>query len=216
MQNLWMQRSFFIKAAVLTPLALLLTTSLAWAHKVNVYAYAEGETVHVRGYFSKNPAKNCTVIVSAPDGTQLVTGKTDEKGEFDFKAPVRADLTIKIFAGEGHINFYVLKAEELPESLPDFIKEKGVTPNIPEEGVQKESEDKNTDKSEIQVSLQELEKVVDKVVERKLAPLRKMLLEQQERSQGASFEKVLAGLGIILGLMGLTMFLHSIWHKKKQ
>ena len=216
MRSLWIKCSSLARALFLASLVIMLTTVPAWAHKVNVYAYAEGETVHVRGYFSKNPAKNCVVIVTAPDGTRLVTGKTDEKGEFVFKAPIRADLIIKIVAGEGHTNSYVIKAEDLPGDLPQLGEKKTATPDMQEDSIRKEPQNESAEKPEIRFSLQEIEGIVEKVAERKLAPIRKMLLEQQEKSKSASFEKVLAGLGIIFGLMGLTMFLRSIWHNKKQ
>jgi nickel transport protein len=219
-----MQHSLRLVLCALVPAVVISTASVAWAHKVNVYAYAEEDTVYVRGYFSKNPARNCRVLVFAPDGTQLVEGKTDQKGEFKFKSPVRADLRIQIIAGEGHTNSYTLEAGELSEKLPMLAEWKGKPPPAPGEDSDSEIHKQPTPDSpppeeEQQlppgVTLRQVEEVVDAVVERKVAPLRKMLLEQQESAQGATFERVLAGLGIIFGLMGLTLYLRSIWRDRK-
>ena len=102
----------------LAALLILAGTVPAFAHKVNVYAYVEGDTVHVTGYFSKGKAKNSRILVTLPDGSTLLEGRTDNDGKFSFRATVRAELKIQIFAGEGHMSSYTLKAEELPESLP--------------------------------------------------------------------------------------------------
>lgn len=204
-------------ACILAPL------SPAWAHKVNVYAYAEGDTVHVRGYFSKGPARNCAIRVYGPDGSLLVEGKTDENGEFAFRPTLRTDLKIVIVAGEGHTNSYPIGADELPDSLPAPEAENATTQEAP--GPESTADPKPpTPKDEdggksldngTALKLDDIEKTVDKIVERKVAPLRKMLLEQQARSEKATFEQVVAGLGIIFGLMGLTMYLRSIWRNRK-
>ena len=63
--------------------------------------------------------------------------------------------------------------------------------------------------------MEEIEKVVDKVVEKKIAPIRKMLLEQKEDQQQASLERIIAGIGIIFGVAGIAVLLREKLRKKE-
>ncbi|GAI20495.1 unnamed protein product [marine sediment metagenome] len=80
-----------ISLAFLT-LLLLMPASVVFAHKVNVFAYAEGDTVYTESYFSDGTkVKGGIVEVYDSQGTKLLAGKTDENGEFNFfhlKSPV--------------------------------------------------------------------------------------------------------------------------------
>jgi nickel transport protein len=210
-------------AAVLTVLILWLNGSQTWAHNVNVYAYAEDDTVHVKGYFSNGPARNCRVVVFSPEGARLLDGKTDSNGEFSFKAPARFDLRIQLMAGEGHSAEYVLKAEELPDNLTTghsgSEELKAPLPQQEPEPDRRHPDERETPREQSEtpgiLTSREIRGIVEEVVEKKIAPVRKMMLEQRENAQGASFEKVLAGIGIIFGLMGFTVYLRMLWRKKE-
>ena len=191
----------FALTASVAVLCLFLFASPAFAHKVNVYAYAEGEKVHVRAYSRSAPVKNAQILVYAPDGAKIFETKTDEKGECVFDALFREDLKIEVNAGEGHIANYLLKADELPANLPTYEEWK----NMPQE----EGSGAPPVSQPVTVDAKEIEKIVESVVERKIAPLRKMMLEQQEASERASFDRVIAGLGIIFGVTGVIMYLRS-------
>jgi nickel transport protein len=84
------------------------------AHKVNVFAYVEGETVHTESYFPDGrPVVGGTIEVRDRNETILLAGKTDEKGLFSFPLAKKEDLTIVINAGMGHRNSYLLKETEM-------------------------------------------------------------------------------------------------------
>jgi len=86
----------------------------AWAHKVNLFAYAEGDKVYTESYFADGQkVKGCEIEVVDDQGNKLLTGTTDDKGLFVFPLAKKQTLTITVNAGMGHKNSYVLKKEEM-------------------------------------------------------------------------------------------------------
>jgi nickel transport protein len=91
-----------------------LSTTPAWAHKVNLFAYVEGGTVYTESYFADGKkVEGCTIEVLNSGGTRIVEGKTDAQGHFSFPLGKKETLTIVINAGMGHKNSFVLKREEM-------------------------------------------------------------------------------------------------------
>jgi len=73
------------------------------AHRVNLFAWVEGNTVYVESKFSGGKTvKAGKIIVTDPQGTELVKGTTNEKGEFSFTIPKKTELKIVLIAGTGH------------------------------------------------------------------------------------------------------------------
>ena len=92
----------------------IVLVSNTFAHKVQMFAYTEGENVFVEGYFADGKkAMKSEVIVYDPSGTELLRGRTDDTGKFNFKAPKKTDLKIIVDAGMGHKTEYTLPAGEL-------------------------------------------------------------------------------------------------------
>ena len=99
-------------------LGLISLASPALAHRVLVYAFAEGDTIHTESKFvGSGPVQKGDVKVQdRKDGTVLLTGTTDEKGKFSFKIPPeavaeRSDLLIIVGASLGHQGEWLLKAD---------------------------------------------------------------------------------------------------------
>lgn len=91
---------FFIGAALF--ICLLVTTS-AWPHKVHVFAWVEGNTVHTESYFlDGHKAVHARIEVFDGSGKLLLVGKTDKEGKFSFKLPPCTALRIVLNASEGH------------------------------------------------------------------------------------------------------------------
>jgi nickel transport protein len=93
---------------------LVLTVGGASAHKVNVFAYAEGGTIHTESYFPDGKAvEGGTIEVFDTAGSKLLEGKTDQEGKFSFQISRKEDLTIVLNASMGHRNEYLLKKKEM-------------------------------------------------------------------------------------------------------
>jgi len=118
---------------------LFLVVCLLWfriepadAHLVNLFAWVEGDTVYVESKFSGGRHVNKGKIsVRDSRGTELLSGATDEKGEFSFKVPEKTDLKIILIAGTGHRAEWTIAASEIqvPASGKKPVPEEGATLN---------------------------------------------------------------------------------------
>jgi nickel transport protein len=110
--NLWVLGVFLalVACALATP---------ALAHRVNIFAYAEGNTIHTESKFvPSTPVKQGKILVlDAKTGKELLTGQTDDQGKFSFAIPSEAkaqkmDLKIVVEAAMGHRGEWLLKADK--------------------------------------------------------------------------------------------------------
>lgn len=187
-----------ISLAFLT-LLLLMPASVVFAHKVNIFAYVEGDTVYTESYFPDGTkVKDGIVEVYDSQGIKLLEGKSDEKGEFNFKPPKKDDLEIVLIASMGHKNSYTLSADELAGII---VTEK------PQEPESRESEVKEV----MQVDLEQIKRIIDSSLNEKLKPIMKQLAKAQQKE--VSFTEVVGGIGYIFGIMGIILYFAS---KKKK
>jgi hypothetical protein len=99
------------------------------AHRVNLFAWVEGDTIHVESKFSGGKRVNAgKITVLDPDGGELLSGMTNENGEFSFKIPKKTDLKIVVEAGEGHRGEWSISAAdiEMPASEKRQAAENGL------------------------------------------------------------------------------------------
>lgn len=170
------------------------------AHKVTIFAWAEGETVYTQSKFSGGKmVKNGTVEVFDGDGTLLLDGRTNDIGEFSFKAPKIADLSIVLTAGMGHQNKWTLYAAELNADMPNATMPQSASPD------QRLSEP-HQEPSVIGPHLtpQAVETIVARELERQLQPLNRMMAAAKDR--GPTVNDIVGGIGYIIGLVGLGAY----------
>jgi nickel transport protein len=102
--------------SLLAALLLFCLASPVLAHKVNIFAYAEGERVYSESYFPDGrPVSEGKVLVFDSQEQLLLEGQTDQAGLFQFKAPAAVDMTLEIDAGMGHKNQFLLKKSAFKE-----------------------------------------------------------------------------------------------------
>lgn len=99
-------------------LLIIICSQLAWAHKVNIFAYIDKGTIKSESYYSKGKkVKNGIIkIIRAKDKKVLIKGKTDQNGEFSAKIPTdieNEDLIIILNASIGHRATWKISAQEL-------------------------------------------------------------------------------------------------------
>jgi nickel transport protein len=95
-------------------LGLFFNTFPAQAHKVNVFAYSEGNTIFTESYFPDGrKVQRGKIEVYDSTGAKLLEGTTDDKGVFNFPTPKKDDLKIILIATMGHKNSFLIKAEEI-------------------------------------------------------------------------------------------------------
>ncbi|MBM4276145.1 MAG: carboxypeptidase regulatory-like domain-containing protein [Deltaproteobacteria bacterium] len=108
--HLWVQGVFLL-------LIICVFTTPALAHRVLVFAYTEGDTIHTESKFvPSTPVKQGKVqVLDAKSDKVLLTGETDDKGKFSGKIPPevaaqKIDLKIVVEASMGHRGEFLLKA----------------------------------------------------------------------------------------------------------
>ena len=175
--------------------------SQVWAHKVNVFAWVEGDTVFVEGYFpGGKKSQDSLVEVFNPAGTKLLQGRTNEKGEFSFKIPERTDLTIVLTASMGHKNDFTVSAGDFGEVRS--------SPSSPAQSFAERAKDASPHPAD----LSQLEGIIDRALDRKLAPVIKLI--RDTRKEGPTISEIVGGIGYIFGLFGLVMYFKSRKERK--
>ena len=102
------------KIVFLVVAAFLLGSGSALAHKVNLFAYVDGEKIYTESYFADGrPVKTGKVLVYDSRKKLLLEGATDENGLFSFGIPKIDDLKIVIDAAMGHRNSFKLEKSEV-------------------------------------------------------------------------------------------------------
>jgi nickel transport protein len=186
--------------------SVLSIASFTQAHKINVFAYESGGTITTEVKFSGGrPAKNTTVVVENPSGAELLSGTTDENGLFHFPIPQEArememDLTIVADVGEGHRGTWLLEAGDY---LLKTSEEHAHTAAQPQP-LRPRSQDLEKAES---LEYRALEKIVEKALQKELAPIKRMLAQESEKKP--DLRDVLGGLGYIFGLAGIAAYFKS-------
>lgn len=200
------------KAWLACLLALALWAGGAAAHKVNVFAYAEGDKVYTQAYFNDGrPAVGSTIEVYDSSGKLLLKGTTNDEGDFAFPVPTgKGDLRIVLVASMGHKNEYLLPASELPQA-PGRAE-----PTPPRPEAQRVGGRQATPAAEavpgpagtaVPVGEERLRAVVGEELDARLVPLARMVARQSEKSVGVS--EIAAGIGYIFGLAGVAAYFAS-------
>ncbi|MGE4299178.1 MAG: hypothetical protein AB7E47_14265 [Desulfovibrionaceae bacterium] len=190
----------------------LLWAHPAQAHRLNVFAYAEGDAIFLESSFnSGRPAMGATVtLTDETSGDVLATGETDDKGACSMPIPAKAregrlDLEVVVDAGGGHKGSWPLAAAEYlgadaaataaaPPMDADAAPRNDAPAQVATGGVPAMDE-------------AVLARVVEAAVEKKIAPMRAMLMEAQMAGPGVA--EVVGGIGWIFGLMGVAAYMKS-------
>ncbi|MEW6262338.1 MAG: hypothetical protein AB1641_04600 [Thermodesulfobacteriota bacterium] len=200
------RKLFVLASAVLVLLAgLAIRPPSAQAHKVYLFAWVEGDTVHTDSYFSKSSkVKQGKIKVYNPAGQVILEGLTDEQGAFSFQAPgEKGDLRLEVEAGSGHKGEFTLKAEELPAPAgPSETKASQARPAAP---VPAGPLAAAVPGPSAPVDLEQIKKVVEQAVDARIKPLAASIA-QLKKDQGPGFTEIVGGLGYIFGLLGLAMY----------
>ncbi len=179
----------------LLSLFIIMAASPAFAHKVNIFAYVENDTVYTESYFPDGRKVEGGVIeVYDSQGNKLLEGTTDKNGMFNFKLPKRDDLKIILNASMGHKNSYTLLADELPEIQAAQVRKKA------------DSEQPEL-KGAAGVSAEQLKKIINDSLDERLKPITRQLARAKQEK--ISFTEVIGGIGYIFGIMGLILYFLS-------
>lgn len=186
------------------------------AHKIRIFAWQDGDSIVTESKFSKGrPAQNATVSVFEEEtGRSLLSGTTDTEGLFSFPIPKTDSKELKIIVdgGDGHKNSWNYMLEDSTSdanSVSPLLLESKTTAQPPTQPPPGEAV-----KQTLQpITSQELTRIIETTLDKKLAPIRRTLAENSEK--GPSLQDILGGIGYILGLAGIAAYMQSLKNKKE-
>ncbi|MDR1519190.1 MAG: hypothetical protein LBU23_03470 [Planctomycetota bacterium] len=184
------------------------------AHRVNVFAFVDGDEIQVECGFSRSQkVKNGKLVISDLEtGDTLLEGATDDQGRFRFRPSdeflsIGHGLNIRLYAGEGHQDDWKIAPEELRAlsrtggvgaSAPAKAGAAAARQTVPSSG-------ENRTASLSGIDLAELEASIGKIMDAKLSPIKQDLARQRNGEPG--LRDIVGGIGWILGLLGLAAYM---------
>ncbi|QTA82536.1 Uncharacterized protein dnl_49130 [Desulfonema limicola] len=207
-----MQKNKKIQSGLILVIFILIINPVnVFAHKVMVFAWVDGNTVHTESKFSGGrKVKQGQVNVFDSQGKELLTGITDDNGEFSFEIPRKTDLIIELMAGTGHRGEWTIKADEIGDGVvkPQDIQSLVETKQEPETNIKTASQADTG-----QITYSEIQIMMEKTLDKKLKPVLSILADSQEK--GPSISDIFGGIGYIFGLMGIVMYFKAKQVKEK-
>jgi nickel transport protein len=194
---------------------LFLMPSTASAHRVSIFAWVEGDTVHTESkFFGGKEVKHGHVKVTDTSGALLLEGQTDENGEFSFKAPVRAEMKITVSAGMGHQAHWTVKQSDFQATQTEAGTESNPLQSPPSASAPDLNNISPADAERSSLTALDIQQAVEKALDKKLTPVIKIISESYENSMRLS--DILGGIGYIIGLVGLAAYINSRKQKDRQ
>ena len=183
-------------------LIIMMVNISVFAHKVNIFAYVEGDKVYTESYF--NDGKKCIdskIEVFDNQGNKLLEGLTDEEGMFSFEIPskdvIDGDLKVVLTASMGHRAEYIIPANEL-RGVTGLIKEKSEEP-IPAVSPEIYSLD-----------LKQIQSLIEDALDKKLKPIMREMIEiKKSQEDKISPTEIIGGIGYIIGIFGIIAYFLS-------
>ncbi len=203
---------------IMSMLLLLTAAAPAFAHRVNVFAYADGEAVRVECSFSKSQKvrHGRLLITDSRTGAELIRAETDEQGAFSWKpdaAFLQSGHGVKIHlnAGEGHQASWIMEGSELAVigGASPAVSGKPGQPGVRKESSGPSGVQKNAAPAGTAGPGPEWEERMDALLEARLAPMRQMLGQALAALQDDSprLRDVVGGIGWIIGLLGMGAYM---------
>lgn len=177
---------------ILAVLALVMSTNPASAHKLKVFATAEGTDIAGSAYFAGgDKAAGVPGRILGADGSLVATFATGADGGFRQRVAVRMDHIIAVESEDGHIARFTIAAADFAGSLPDG----------PPEG---KSESKSEGKTAVSAPADTA--ALEAAIARQIRPLREQLDAYESRIR---LHDLMGGIGTIFGLFGCWAWLQS-------
>jgi len=192
-----------------TLLFILFSNMPAFAHKVTIFAWVEGDTIYTQSKFSKGrKAKGALVTVFDTEGNRLLEGTTDEKGECSFKIPKKTGLKVVLKASMGHRAEWKIPVEEIAAAQASQNKtpEAGVISDItsPSNRTGSKAGAEQPISGSTGLQREEIKRLIDESLDQKLSPIISMLADSQDQDPGIS--EIMGGIGYIFGLVGVALY----------
>ena len=180
----------------------------ARAHNVTVFAWVEGDTVHVESKFAggRKP-QNAPIEVYDTAGNLLLEGTTDENGTFSFTVPHKTEMRIVLKAGMGHQAEWTIPLAELEGVQETAASAAPAETTAASAAAPNESQTAPAATRPVALTQAELQQALEQALDNKLKPLLKLAAES--KNSGPSIHEIIGGIGYIFGLVGVGAYFHA-------
>ncbi len=193
---------------------LLLTFALASlpvaAHKLQVFAFAEGDRIEGTAYFAGGAkATGARILIRDAEGRTLAQLTPAHDGSFSYRARTPIDHLIVAESGDGHRAEWRITAPELAGGFPtaDATGSTHVTSPVNLTPTEMNSAQSTESPTPPAIGVDPaLIAAIDRAVARQVRPLREQLITVQDEIR---LRDILGGLGYILGLTGFALWWQS-------
>ena len=190
---------------------LLLGATPALAHKLNVFAAADGASIEGSAYFAGGAkATGAKILITDAAGKVLAELDPAADGRFSYQASAPVEHRIIAETADGHRAEWRVTAEELAGGFPSVPvdaqnADADVSGTVPAK-VAPHAVDDGEAAANAAAQVPGLETMIEVAVARQIRPLREELLATRDALR---LSDILGGIGYIFGLAGLAIWWHS-------
>ena len=198
-------------ALLMVLFCVLFCSSPALAHKMYVFAEADGTTIRGEAYFrGGTPARDVTVTAFDPAGEEIGKTTTDQEGKFTMEAKFRCGHKLVVRTPDGHGAEFTLAADQLPKDLPPRGEIADSTGKPPSEEATVATTP--ADQPPATIDSRQWESVRDEIarLRNSVNEYRKEIRQYREQTR---FRDVIGGIGWILGLAGIAFYFLGLRRK---
>lgn len=202
------RRSPWITLARTLPLLGLAVSAPALAHKLRVFAAAEGDLITGSAYVAGGGAAGgAQISIVDGQGRTLATPTPDAQGRFSYRAQAPADLVVVAQTGDGHRTEWRIAAAELAGAFAGGAPAPGpVAGSGPPAAPPTATSPARAPAAPAGAADAALEAAIERALARQLRPLREDLAAAEDRTR---LRDILGGIGYIVGLTGLALWWRS-------
>lgn len=191
------------KAGLMLTLAIALCGTVQ-AHKLKVFAFADGARIEGSAYFTGGgSAAGARIRVEDGEGNLLAVLEPGGDGAFSYMAEGVFDHVVVADTGDGHRARWRIEAAELVAGFP-HTADPGRVIDAASAGSTEASRDvPDGAKAEPDAGLQA---AIERAVSRQIDPLREELIRTRDALRLAD---ILGGIGYLFGIAGLAIWWHA-------
>lgn len=177
--------------------ALSLMMSGAEAHRLKLFATLEDGTISGYAFFvGSGRAQDADLRITDANGKEVATLRTDSKGAYSWKAPSVQTYRLVANTGDGHVADTTIDAKRFA----------GLSADAPD------AADEDNKVAASSISAAQIERIVDAAVARQMRPF----IEAYEAAESRTrFNDIMGGIGMIIGLAGLSLWAQARRREKK-
>jgi len=187
--------------ALLIVLPVALASLPAQAHKLKVFATAEGDRIEGEAYFAGGAkAAGVAVAITDGEGHELARLTPDAEGRFHYRVDRRREYRVVADSLDGHVASWTIRPEEFSSSLPQG--DPAQTPPKVKVSAEPPSPAPQAQLPDLRERAA-LSGMIERAVARQVRPLREALLAYDDKVR---LHDILGGIGYIAGIAGIGLW----------